>query len=230
MPDNKISVVVATAVGLGAIVGAGIFVLSGTAIALAGPDALIAFGLVGILALIIGLELGELGSLFPNVMGGVYSYVYKAFGSELGFMTGILRYFSLATSISAITLGFGSYFTSLFGISNAFEIPVAIILIFVLSILNIIGIKKAAKADFGLVLIKMGILAIFIIAAVVFAINSKSFNPSNFSAIASKNNMGDIFAASIAVFFAYSGFQTISAFIVYFEAGTIIIRAIITSM
>ncbi len=210
--DSKISVAAATAVGLGAIIGAGIFVLSGTAIALAGPDALIAFILVGILAIIIGFELGELGSIAPNVKGGVYSYVYKAFGSELGFITGILRYFSLATSISAITLGFGSYFTSLFGISNAFIIPTAILLIFILSILNIVGIKKAIAADFGLVIIKLGILAIFIIAAIVFALSSGNFSVTNFSIIQSKNNIGDIFAASIAVFFAYSGFQTISTF------------------
>ncbi|MCL5423622.1 MAG: APC family permease [Candidatus Marsarchaeota archaeon] len=210
--DDKISVAAATAVGLGAIIGAGIFVLSGTAIALAGPDALIAFILVGILAIIIGFELGELGSIAPNVKGGVYSYVYKAFGSELGFITGILRYFSLATSISAITLGFGSYFTSLFGISNTLIIPLAILLIFILSILNIVGIKKAVKADFGLVVIKLGILAIFIVAAILFAVSSGSFSMTNFSIIQSKNNIGDIFAASIAVFFAYSGFQTISTF------------------
>ncbi len=233
--DNKISVAAATAVGLGAIIGAGIFVLSGTAIALAGPDALIAFILVGILAIIIGFELGELGSIAPNVKGGVYSYVYKAFGSELGFITGILRYFSLATSISAITLGFGSYFTSLFGISNTLIIPTAILLIFILSILNIVGIKKAVKADFGLVVIKLVILAIFIVAAIVFAISSKSFSPTNFSIIQSKNNIGDIFAASIAVFFAYSGFQTISTFTSRVKGGAngaakAIIYSIIISM
>ncbi len=233
--DNKISVAAATAVGLGAIIGAGIFVLSGTAIALAGPDALIAFILVGILAIIIGFELGELGSIAPNVKGGVYSYVYKAFGSELGFITGILRYFSLATSISAITLGFGSYFTSLFGISNTLIIPTAILLIFILSILNIVGIKKAVKADFGLVVIKLVILAIFIVAAIVFAISSKSFSPANFSIIQSKNNIGDIFAASIAVFFAYSGFQTISTFTSRVKGGAngaakAIIYSIIISM
>ena len=233
--DNKISVAAATAVGLGAIIGAGIFVLSGTAIALAGPDALIAFILVGILAIIIGFELGELGSIAPNVKGGVYSYVYKAFGSELGFITGILRYFSLATSISAITLGFGSYFTSLFGISNTLIIPTAILLIFILSILNIVGIKKAVKADFGLVVIKLVILAIFIVAAIVFAISSKSFSPANFSIIQSKNNIGDIFAASIAVFFAYSGFQTISTFTSRVKGGAngaakAIVYSIIISM
>ncbi|MEM3253214.1 MAG: hypothetical protein QXS71_02200, partial [Candidatus Micrarchaeaceae archaeon] len=61
--SNEISVPVATAVGLGAIIGAGIFVLSGTAIALAGSLALLSFALVGVVALIVALETGELGSI-----------------------------------------------------------------------------------------------------------------------------------------------------------------------
>ena len=110
---KNISVIVATAVGLGAIIGAGIFVLSGTAIAIAGRNALIAFALVGFVALIVGLELGELGSIMPNVKGASYSYTYKAFGSELGFITGIVKYVSWATAISVISLGFGSYLATL---------------------------------------------------------------------------------------------------------------------
>ena len=140
---NEISVWLATAVGLGAIIGAGIFVLSGTAIALAGADALIAFLLVGIVALIIALELGELGSLMPHEKGASYSYTYKAFGSELGFITGILRYVALATSISAIALGFGSYLSSVLGISiSAYAIPFAIALIAVLAVVNMFGVEE----------------------------------------------------------------------------------------
>jgi APA family basic amino acid/polyamine antiporter len=71
----------ATAVGLGAIIGSGIFVLSGTAIALAGAYAIFAFFIVGIIALIIAAELRELVAILPNAMGGVYSYVREAFGS-----------------------------------------------------------------------------------------------------------------------------------------------------
>jgi amino acid transporter len=171
---NRISVVLATAIGLGAIIGAGIFVLSGTAIALAGRNALIAFALVGIVALIVGFELSELGSLMPNLSGGSYSYAYKAFGSELGFVTGILLYFSYATAIAVVALGFGSYLTSLLGISIAgYPIAFAIILIFVLSVVNIMGIRKAAKADFGLVIVKIAILAMFIAFAFIVAFSMK---------------------------------------------------------
>ena len=212
MKEKKlISLPIATAVGLGAIIGAGIFVLSGTTIALAGANALVAFALVGILAIIIALEFGELGSIMPHAKGASFSYAYEAFGSEMGFITGILLYFSFSTAIAAIALGFGSYFGSLAALHYGyFPIVFAIILIFVLSIVNIIGIKKAAKADFFLVIIKLGILTIFVISAIALAYSTKTLNVSNFTVPPAKDNITAIFAASIAVFFAYSGFQSIS--------------------
>ena len=220
MPSKKISVRVATAVGLGAIIGAGIFVLSGTAIALAGPEALLAFVLVGVLAIIIAFEYGELGTIMPHAKGASFSYVYEAFGSELGFITGILLYFSFATAISAIALGFGSYLGQLVGMhSMPYQYAFAMALIFVLSVVNIFGIKKAAKADFWIVLFKLGILCIFIIAAMFIAFYSHAFHYSNFATIPSKDTIAAIFAASIAVFFAYSGFQSISTFTSDVEGG-----------
>ncbi|HUY70059.1 MAG TPA: APC family permease [Candidatus Baltobacteraceae bacterium] len=209
---QSISSKVATAVGLGAIIGAGIFVLSGTAIALAGTYAILAFILVGIVALMVAFQLGELGSLMPHVKGGAYSYAYKAFGSELGFITGILLYFSFATAISVIALGFGSYLASLLGMSTAeFAIPFAIALILVLAVVNILGIRKAAKADFGLVLIKIAILAIFIIFSFMIATRA-GFNLSHFTSGLSGKGLGGMFAASVVILFAYSGFQAISTF------------------
>jgi APA family basic amino acid/polyamine antiporter len=209
---DKISVTVATAVGLGAIIGAGIYVLSGTAIALAGAYALIAFVLVGIVAFIIALELGELGSLMPYVKGASYSYTYKAFGSELGFIAGLLRYFSLATAISVISLGFASYLSNFLGVAvGTYAIPFAILLITVLSIVNLLGIKKAAEADFGLVIIKIAILLIFVAFAVFVAVTGVRGGIPQISFSAPGSAVGGIFAASVVVFFAYSGFQAISS-------------------
>jgi len=105
MSDNKISTYVATAVGLGAIIGAGIFTLSGTVIALAGYWSLLAFLMVGTVAMAVSLEIGELVSIFPEANGAAYSYVYEAFGSELGFITGVLLYFSFSSSIAVVALG-----------------------------------------------------------------------------------------------------------------------------
>jgi len=206
-----ISVKVATAVGLGAIIGAGIFVLSGTAIALAGSAALLAFIIVGIIALIVALELGELGSIMPLAQGASYSYAYEAFGSELGFVTGIMLYFSYSSSIAPIALGFGSYLTSLVGLSATFyPVVFAIALIFVLTIVNLFGVSKAAEADFGLVIIKICILVVFIAFALLFAINHGSEVAAHFTSGFQPGNLGAILAASVVIFFAYSGFQAIS--------------------
>ena len=215
MPEREkkdISVAVTMAVGLGAIIGAGIFVLSGTAVVLAGADALIAFVLVGIVAFIIALELGELGSMMPDERGASYSYTYKAFGSELGFITGMMRYMALSTSISAIALGFGSYLSSILGFSVAvYSIPFAIALIAVLSVVNIFGVKKAAQADFALVTVKIAILLIFIAFAMFMAFSGGvHVSPVSFAFNLSAGGMAGIFAASVAIFFAYSGFQSIS--------------------
>ncbi len=210
--SRSISPVVAMAVGLGAIIGAGIFVLSGTSIALAGTDALWAFLIVGILATIIALELGELGSLLPDVRGASYSYTYKAFGSELGFVTGMLRYMAIAVSISAIALGFGSYLSNfLFGnINGAAPILFAIVLIVILSLVNMLGVKKAAQTDFGLVMIKISILLIFVAFAAYVVLSRPGGLPA-LAFNASGSALGAIFAASVVVFFAYSGFQSISS-------------------
>ncbi|MCW4025295.1 MAG: amino acid permease [Candidatus Bathyarchaeota archaeon] len=211
MQDKKISVKVATAVGLGAIIGAGIFVLSGTAIALAGSASLIAFVIVGVIALIVALELGELGSIMPQAEGGSYSYAYEAFGSELGFVTGIMLYFAYASSIAPIALGFGSYLTSLLGVSsNVYPTVFAIALILVLAVVNILGVSKAAKADFALVIVKIGILLLFIVFALLFAFGNGDTISNNFTSGFQSANVGSIFAASVVIFFAYSGFQAIS--------------------
>jgi basic amino acid/polyamine antiporter, APA family len=208
-----IGLAVATAVGLGAIIGAGIFTLSGTAIALAGDWALFSFVLVGLVAVVVALEIGELCSLFPGLSGATYSYVYEAFGSELGFITGIFLYFSFATSISVVALGFGSYLSNLLGLSAArYGDLLAIGLIAVLAGVNLEGIRKAARADFALVAVK--ILILLVVVGFAFLMARGSGSATNFLALAAPSSgVAGIFGASVAVFFAYSGFQTISTFV-----------------
>ena len=210
--NGMISVSAATAVGLGAIIGAGIFVLSGTSIALAGADALIAFALVGFIAVLIALELGELGSIFPKSEGASYSYVYNAFGSELGFITGIIFYFSSAIAVSAISIGFGSYLANLLGFGPGTSLYFAIMLIILLALLNLMGIKKAVNADFALVIVKISVLLAFVAFAMYFAFAAGHFKASNFGVSAAQAGIAPIAASSIVIIFAYSGFQTISTF------------------
>ena len=218
---NSISLLVATAVSLGAIIGAGIFVLSGTAIAIAGFDSLIAFLLVGGVALAVAFQSGELGSIMPNVKGSSYSYAFTAFGSEMGFVTGIMLFFSNATAISVIALGFGSYLASFLGITVAiFSIPFAIMIIIILSFVNLLGISKAAKTDFALVTVKIGILLLFAAAAIYIAL-SRGVGQAISNATTPIGGVGAIFAASVVIFFAYSGFQTVSSFTNRVKGGSV---------
>jgi APA family basic amino acid/polyamine antiporter len=211
MTGKMIGTAAATAVGLGAIIGAGIFTLSGTAIALAGIWSLFSFVLVGFVAIVVALEIGELCSIFPAANGASYSYVFEAFGSELGFITGVLLYFSYASSISVVALGFGAYLSTILGLSpDTFEASFAIVVIAALSAFNLQGIKKAARVDFGLVVIKVGVLIMFVAFAAFFSPRSDTF--ANISSSAPSNGYSAIFSASVVIFFAYSGFQTISTF------------------
>ena len=204
--------------GLGAIIGAGIFTLSGTAIALAGDWALYSFILVGAVAVIVAMEIGELCSLYPGLSGASYSYVYEAFGSELGFITGLFLYFSYASSISVVALGFGSYFVSLFGLGGGEASYFAIALIGALTLVNLGGIRKAARADFALVVVKVLILlAVIGFSFLYIRQNGSATDFLNLRAPAS--GLGGIFSASVAVFFAYSGFQAISTFGTSIEGG-----------
>ncbi len=206
---EQISVAKATAISLGAIIGAGIFVLSGSAIALAGSLAILAFILVGISQITLGIEFGLLGQLMPSAKGSSYSYVYEAFGSELAFITGSLLFMSYATGVSAISLGFGAYLANLLNISQNYAISFAILLILILTILNIKGLKEVASVDFWLVLIKLSILIGFSLFAIYMSFHIPNIN-EHFVNNANQDSITSIFLAAVAIVFAYSGYQSVS--------------------
>ena len=203
---KQIGLAGATAIGLGAIIGAGIFVLSGTTINLAGTGAIIAFAITGLIALMYALEVSELTGEMPKEHGASYSFAYKTFGSELGFITGMLTYTGYTTSVSAIATGFGSYVVALLGLPLYYAIPFSVLLIILLMSLNLRGLKKAASVDVVLVAFKVAVLVIFI----VFAVSHARAAASLFTGVYSKGFTG-IFAASVVALFAYSGFQSIAS-------------------
>ncbi len=107
MGDRKITMWQAAAIGLGNIVGAGIFVLAGSAINLAGPGALLAFLLTALLATTVALNSAELSSKIVT-HGGLYSFVRMSMGDALGFLVGWLRAISYAIAAAAVALGFAA--------------------------------------------------------------------------------------------------------------------------
>ena len=136
--------------------------------------------------------------------GASYSYTYKAFGSELGFITGLLLYFSYATAISAVALGFGTYLNSLtwykyrntlHNLCNGSDLCTCCC--------KHNGDRQGCKTDFVLVITKVAILAVFIVFALIIALSAKT--PFTNILHAPTGGIGAIFAASVVIFFAYSG-------------------------
>jgi amino acid transporter/nucleotide-binding universal stress UspA family protein len=99
----------ATMIGIGAMIGAGIFVLTGIAAGEAGPAALLAFALNGVVTLLTALCYAELASAYPK-SGGGYSYIRKAFPGPAGFVSGWMLWFCYIIACALYARGFGSYF------------------------------------------------------------------------------------------------------------------------
>ena len=96
-----------TMIGVGAMIGAGIFVLTGSATHHAGPALLLAFSLNGLVALLTAASYAELGSAFPGAGGG-YMWAREGLSPYFGFLAGWMSWFAQAMACSLYSLGFGS--------------------------------------------------------------------------------------------------------------------------
>ncbi len=202
--NGKLSKWEASAIGLGNIIGAGIFVLAGTTIYDAGPGALIAFGITAVLALTIALNSAELSSKIIS-HGGLYSFARETMGDSAGFMVGWLRSISYSIAASAVALGFGAYLLSLFSLPYYFVIIAAIGMIIFATFLNYMGISVVARVEKYLVVVTVAGLVLFIIISILYG----HWEISRFTPIAPLGFESIIVAASLS-FFAYSGFNTIA--------------------
>ncbi len=97
-----------TMIGIGAMIGAGVFVLTGIAAGHAGPGLILAFALNGLIAAIIGSAYAELGSCFPEAGGG-YLWIKQGMSDVFGFLSGWMSWFAHAVACSLYALGFGSF-------------------------------------------------------------------------------------------------------------------------
>jgi APA family basic amino acid/polyamine antiporter len=194
----------ATFIGLGNIIGAGIFVLAGTAISDAGPGAIIAFVLTAILALTIALNSAELSSSIVS-HGGLYSFTKVTMGESAGFVVGWLRAISYAIAASAVAIGFGSYLLSFVNLPYIYILLLAAIVIAVAALIDYHGINTVAKVEHILVFITIGGLILFILISVFYG----HWTIPRFTPFVPSKPMEIIEAASLA-FFAYSGFNTIA--------------------
>jgi APA family basic amino acid/polyamine antiporter len=199
----------ATSIGIGAIIGAGIFVLSGVASGLAGPAVILSFVIAGVTAFITALSSAELSS-FITETGGSYIYTDKAFGKFWGFLVGWMQSFDYIVGASAISVGFAGYFVYFFGIPPTAQnviILVAIAMPFVLTLINLKGIKEAAGTNNLMVWLKIAALTLFILLGLFFLLSHGDY--SNYHPFFPRGYSGMLSGAAL-IFFAFVGFNTVT--------------------
>ncbi len=208
-----------TALGLGAIIGTGIFVIIGEAIGTAGPSIVLSFIIAGVTCMFSALAFAELASSIP-VSGSAYTYSYATLGELAAWIIGWDLILEYGVSIAGVAVGWGQYFNelldSLFGLSlpealanppgegGTVNLPAAFLVLAVTAVL-MIGVRETARTNTIMVAIKLVVLALFIVLGIT-AFNSDNFSPFF---VEGEGFDGTVTAASI-IFFAYIGFDAVS--------------------
>jgi amino acid transporter/nucleotide-binding universal stress UspA family protein len=159
----------ALTIGVGTMIGAGIFVLPGEAVLRSGSLAAVAFLLGGVIAMFTALSASELGTAMPR-SGGAYYYVNHALGPLFGSVAGWANWLGLAFASAFYMVGFGRYIARIFGLSGGFDLGV-VTLPFVTVIalgaaaffvaVNYVGAKETGRLQNIIVILLVAILAVF---------------------------------------------------------------------
>ena len=206
-----------TLLGVGAIIGTGIFVLTAEAAQKAGPGMMISFVIAGFVCAVAALCYSELSSMVP-VSGSAYTYSYAVLGELIAWMVGWALVLEYAVASSAVAVGWSGYFVGLLHHSLGLEVPVALangpfaggivnlpaaIISLVVMGLLILGTRESATVNAALVAVKIIALTVFIAIALP-AIKSEHFHP-----FLPLGGSGAV-AAAASIFFAYVGFDAVS--------------------
>ena len=215
-----------TFMGIGQMIGAGIFVLTGVAAATqAGPAIILSFMVAGIACVFVAFSYAELAASVGGC-GGAYSYAYALFGELIAWIVGWNMVFGLGVALAAVANGWSGYFNNALAAYQIFlpvaltkgpfaggflNVPaMAIILILMTTLFT--RVKRSAKLNMAIVAVKLLALVIFILVALrhVKPALWQPFMPFGwFSHTADGKTVGVLAGASL-VFFAYRGFQTVS--------------------
>lgn len=208
-----------TMLGIGAIVGTGIFVLTGVAAAKhAGPALMLSFVLAGLACVFAALCYAEFASSVP-ISGSAYTYSYAAFGEIFAWVLGWDLILEYGLASSAVASGWSGYFQHLldgFGLhlptalTSAYnpakgtyvDLP-AVLIIFLISLLLIKGVKESTRLNNIMVMIKITVVLLFIAVGVWYVkpANWSPFMPFGFNGVTT---------GAATVFFAYIGFDAVS--------------------
>ena len=224
-----------TLLGIGAIIGPGIFVLTGTVAAQnAGPAVVLSFVLAGVASIFAALCYSEFASLVP-IAGSAYTYSYATLGELLAWMIGWNLILEYALGAVTVSIGWSGYVVSflhdvginippqLSGPSGSlitladgtqvtalFNFP-AVIIIAIVTVLLVIGIQESATVNNVIVLIKVAVVLLFILGA-AYAINPANWHPFIPPGTGVRGEFGwsGVVQGAGIVFFAYIGFDAVS--------------------
>jgi len=206
-----------TLFGIGAIIGAGIFVLTGiVAATYTGPSIIFSYIIAGLCCAFSALSYAELAASVGGC-GSAYGYAYVGFGEIIAWIVGWDLLLEYAIGVSAVSVGWSSYFNDLL-LALKIHIPYSLIhspsnggsfnalalsIILTLSVLLIIGIKSSARINNLMVIIKLTVISLFILIA------SAEFEVANWTPFSPFGWEGITQGASL-IFFSYIGFDAVS--------------------
>jgi APA family basic amino acid/polyamine antiporter len=207
--------------GIGAIVGTGIFVLTGTGAVTAGPALTLSFIIAALACGFAAMCYAEFASTVP-VAGSIYTYSYATMGELVAWMIGwdLLLEYGLATS--AVSVGWSGYFQSLIsgfglhlpvaltaahgsvpGVETLFNLPALVIMIALTAMLSW-GVRESARINGAMVVIKIAVVLLFIV------VGARHVSPANWHPFM-PHGMGGTMSAAALVFFAFIGFDAVTS-------------------
>jgi amino acid transporter len=205
MTENKkaFNTLSAVMLGIGSMVGAGIFIVIGQAGAIAGNIVWLSFIFGGLAALLSGYSLAKLAVRYPS-RGGIIEYLVQSFGEGVfSGSAGVLFYLSQLIAIAAVAKSFGAYAETFMPTSDHWSNIYALGIVSIFILINLLGASLVAKSENIIVIIKVSILLFFTVVA-LFYIKPKLLSVSDMPPI------NDMFFAIGLTFFAYQGFSVIT--------------------
>jgi amino acid transporter/nucleotide-binding universal stress UspA family protein len=205
-----------TMIGVGAMIGAGIFVLTGIAAGVAGPALVLVFLLNGLVALLTAMAYAELGGAIHGAGGG-YLWIKQSLPDPSGFLSGWMDWFAHAVACSLYALGFGAYFKEVLGVLGIhgivtpfapFEVWLAVGACIVFAVINLRGASEAGKAGNVVTIGKIVIIGAFISVG-LWTMAQKTGWQGSFSPFMT-SGLGGVFAAMGLTFIAFEGYEIIA--------------------
>ncbi len=200
---RRLSVRQAAFIGVGSMVGAGIFALLGAAGEVAGSAVWISFLIAGGVAVLQGYSFAKLGARYPSA-GGFLEYVVRGWGE--GHFTGVLAWLLLAVNAiitAMVAVSFGSYASAAVADNDHWTQLFAVLVLIVMACLNILGSRAVASAQTVVVIVVIGIL-------VVFSVATLSNMDIDLLAFSGYPSWGQIVSSVALTFFAFLGFGVIT--------------------